>query len=271
MRPHLLSEAEQQAATEGEMRVCPKCSAEAVFHNGEWKCLNPDCIPSYHSLSMTAEELIDGEEELVRLWNAGEIPFLTHFSGGNEQQLIDIFREIKPTDWVMASHRCHYHWRLHHEGQHFFNRNLAGEGVVRTSGITHDAKTELKELVLRGKSMFLYGPRFICSAIVAGTASIAAGAALAIWHRGGQEQVWCFVGDGAEDEGNFYEAVRFVHAMGLPCTFIIEDNDGSCGVTKAQRHSPHEWEWPDCVIRYRYAMTYPHAGTNIRPQLKWKP
>lgn len=196
---------------------------------------------------MTAQELIDGEKELVEFWEAGEIPFLTHFMGGNEEILIDIFRHIKPTDWVFASHRCHYHARLH--------------------GMSQE---KLLQEVLAGRSMFLYMEKFICSAIVAGTASIAAGAALGIQMRKGDEHVWCFVGDGGEDEGHFYEAVRFVHARKLPCTFIIEDNNGSCGVTKEQRGSPSDWHWPPCVVWYPYEMTYPHAGTNVRPQLKWK-
>ncbi len=34
MRFHLLSEEEQKNATEGELRVCTKCSAESVFHEG---------------------------------------------------------------------------------------------------------------------------------------------------------------------------------------------------------------------------------------------
>lgn len=193
---------------------------------------------------MTPTELIETENELVRLWEAGEIPYLTHFMGGNEEHLIGIFEKIRPTDWVFASHRCHFHYQL-------------------------QGGTDLVEQVLAGRSMFLYGPRFICSAIVAGTASIAAGMALSIKNRSGNEHVWCFGGDGMEDEGNFYEAVRFVHGRQLPATFIIEDNGTTCGVTKEQRGSPDDWMWPPCVIRYRYEMKYPHAGNNTRPKLKW--
>ncbi len=49
MRLHLLNEEEQWNATEGELRNCPKCSAESVFHNGRWQCLNPECTTEiYH-------------------------------------------------------------------------------------------------------------------------------------------------------------------------------------------------------------------------------
>lgn len=197
---------------------------------------------------MTASELIATEDQIRELWQAGEINSLLHLDGSvdgiYEEWLCDFFREnIKPTDWVLASHRCHYVYQLH-------------------------GWTDLVEKVKAGKSMFLYGPRFLCSAIVAGTASIAAGLALSIQQRGGEERVWCFVGDGAEDHGHFYEAVRLTLGRNLPLTFIITDNNSSCGVTKDQRGSPSYWKWPSCVIRHSYQPKYPHAGTGVRPTLK---
>lgn len=200
----------------------------------------------------TPEQLIATENELAELWNAGEIPSLLHLAdsidGEYEKWLCRYFEEhVKPTDWCLASHRCHYHYQLH-------------------------GGTDLVEKVLAGKSMFLHGPRFLSSAIVAGTCSIAAGLGLAIKNRGGNERVWAFGGDGCEDHGHFAEAVRFVHGRQLLVTFIIEDNDSSCGVTKSQRGSPGgAWTWPECVQRYCYTPRWPHAGTGVRPNLKWRP
>lgn len=199
----------------------------------------------------TPTELIQTEEKIRALWEAGELPFLTHLDGSIdgylENRLCDFFHcHVKPTDWVLASHRCHYVYQLH-------------------------GGTDLVERVKRGESMFLYAEKFVSSAIVAGVASIAAGLGLAIRARGGTERVFCFGGDGCEDEGNFYEAVRFVHGRKLPVTFILTDNDSSCGVSKKDRGTPEEWEWPDCVIRIKYQAKFPHAGSGVRPALKWKP
>lgn len=193
------------------------------------------------------------ENKIAKLWDQGELPFLTHLCGSlggqYENWLCEFFHEnIKEGDWVLCSHRAHYHALL-------FGMKEA----------------DVIENIKAGKSMFLYMPRFIQSAIVAGTCSIAAGLALSIQQRGGPERVWNFVGDGCEDHGHFAEAVRFVHGRKLPCTFIIEDNNSSCGVTKEQRGSPDDWQWPDCVIRYRYTPLFPHAGTGNRPNLKWTP
>lgn len=194
---------------------------------------------------MTPDDLRRTEAEIERLWNDGELPFMTHLMGGNEEWLCDFFAaNVKPTDWVLGSHRCHFHAMLH---------GMPAETLV--------AK------VMAGKSMFVFGPRFLCSAICAGTASIAAGLALSIQRRGGTERVFCFIGEGASEEGNFYEAVRLVDNLNLPCTFIIENNDSCCGNTQAQRRVK-PFAWPACVVEYRYMMAWPHTGTGVRPQLK---
>jgi len=224
---------------------------------------------------MTPQQLTATEEEIRSLWEQVEIPYLLHLEGSKdgsfERWLCDFFAaNIKPTDWVLASHRCHFVWQLH---EYYRNKEKsqrwAGDG-------THAAAFEftkglLLDKIKHGKSMFLYGPRFLCSAIVAGTASIAAGLALSIQQRGGTEQVWFFGGDGNEDHGHFYESVRLVHGRKLPCTFIITDNNSSCGVTKEQRGSPDDWQWPDCVVRVKYEPAFPHAGSFVRPNLKLKP
>lgn len=201
---------------------------------------------------MTPNDLILTENRIARLWDAGDIPSLLHLAGSvdgvYEQWLCDFFEEnVMPGDWVLCSHRAHYHAQLH--------------------GMSAD---DLVANVLAGKSMFLYGPRFIQSAIVAGVASIAAGLALSIQIRDGKERVFCFGGDGMEDHGHFAEAVRFVHGRKLPCVFVIEDNNSSCGVTKEQRGAPLNWDWPECVVRHRYTPKWPHAGTGNRPELKWR-
>lgn len=228
---------------------------------------------------MTPQDLIDTEEEIRKLWEDGELPFLTHLAGSvdgeYEEWLCDFFRaNIKPTDWVLASHRCHYHWLLHHEegmwGHITFVPQWGLDAIPRYDYhyTPNVAREELVHRIKAGKSMFLYGPRFICSAIVAGTASIAAGLALSIQRRGGTERVWCFGGDGAAFHGHWMEAVAMTYARKLPLTFIVEDNDSSCGVTKEQRGSPTDWVWPDCVVTVKYTPKWPHAGSLVRPQLK---
>lgn len=199
----------------------------------------------------TAEQLIEFETRIKRLFESGKLPFLLHLSGGNEHELIAIFEHVKNGDWIFSSHRSHYHYLL------------AG-----------GSEAKLEEMIRSGRSMFVFDKdiNFLTSSVLAGTACIAAGVASALKSNGETSHVWCFIGDGGEDEGHLYEAVRFVEGHGLPCTFVVEDNDRSCETTKAQRRGNAQYfQWPRCVWRYSYHATYPHGGTGCKEWVKFDP
>jgi len=190
--------------------------------------------------NLTSKELICFSQRIAEIWNESRIPYPVHLAGGNEEQLIQIFREIREGDWIFSNHRSQYHYLL-----------AGGSQQV------------LEEKILAGKSMHIFDKKlnFFTSAILAGCCGIAAGTAYALKNRKDSRKVWCFLGDGAEDEGHFYEAVRYVDGWDLPCTFIIEDNNRSVETAKKERYGKSEMKWPDCVRRYAYAPTYPHVGT----------
>ena len=188
----------------------------------------------------TKEELIAFEDKIGDLYLDNKLPFLFHLSGGNEEQLISIFEGIEEGDYVISNHRSHYHALLH--------------------GIPPE---EVEDRILNGRSMFIYdrSRNFFCSAIIGGTPAIAAGIAWALKKKGSKKKVWCFVGDGTEDNGHLFEAVRYVEGWDLPCTFIIENNNRSVEATNSDRwgkSADYEWNSP-CVLKYKYEITYPHA------------
>lgn len=155
---------------------------------------------------MNKQELINFENRIIDHYKDFKLPFLFHLSGGNEDQLIEIFKEIKEGDYVLSGHRNHYHALLH--------------------GLPPE---EVEEKILGGRSMFIFDRKrnFFTSAIIGGTPAIATGIALALKRKGSTQKVWCFVGDGTEDSGHLFEAARYVSGFDLPCTFIVEDNDRS--------------------------------------------
>jgi pyruvate dehydrogenase E1 component alpha subunit len=191
-------------------------------------------------LGVLERELVQFEDSIVELWEAAKIPFPVHFSGGNEKHLIEIFKSVNSEDYVLSTHRGHYHYLL------------AG-----------GKPEKLMEMIMRGDSMHLFDKsiNFMTSSIVAGMPAIAAGIAKAIKDKGKANKVWCFIGDGAEEEGHFYEAVRYVDGRGMPCNFVIEDNDRSVETPKSERYGNSEISWPKCVKKYKYFPTYPHVGT----------
>ncbi len=106
---------------------------------------------------ITKEELISFEQEIQKLYEGGEIHSPVHFCGGNENQLIEIFKEIKEEDWVFSTHRAHYHFLL--------------KGADREW---------LKNEILNNRSIHLNSQKLkiFTSAIVGGILPIALGVAL---------------------------------------------------------------------------------------------
>lgn len=196
----------------------------------------------------TSEELKAFESEVAEEFKEGKIRCPIHLSGGNEEELIIIFKAIKDEDYVFSTHRSHYHFLLKGGSPILLMSELRGSANGVCGGF--------------GRSMHIIDPsiRFYSSAIVGGTPGIAVGVGMGIKKKGGKEHVWCFIGDGGEDTGHFIEAVRFGYGRELPLTFIVEDNDLAVQSTKEMR-----WEHPlslnmDNIIEYHYKRTYPHVG-----------
>ena len=52
---------------------------------------------------MNKQELISFEQRIADRFNNGEIPYLIHLSGGNEDQLIDIFKDVNQGDYIFSN------------------------------------------------------------------------------------------------------------------------------------------------------------------------
>jgi TPP-dependent pyruvate/acetoin dehydrogenase alpha subunit len=189
---------------------------------------------------MTPEDLLAFEEDIAQEFAAGNIRAPIHLAGGNECALIEIFKGIRPQDWVLAGWRSHYHCLL--------------KGVPRH---------ELKDAILAGHSVSLCFPahKILCSGIVGGIAPIAVGLAWAIKRRGDDTRVNCFLGDMSDESGIAHEARKYAACHELPVKWIIEDNGISvCTDTRAS--------WGGLlgdpqINRYHYTLTRPHAGIGI--------
>ena len=198
---------------------------------------------------MTAEELIAFETEMAAEFNAAKIHAPIHLYSGNEEQMIRIFREVKPEDWVMCSWRSHYQCLL--------------KGVPRE---------QLKAEIMAGRSISLCFPaqRVISSAIVGGILPIAVGTALGIKRRGESARVHCFMGEMTAESGMAHECIKYSANHQLPIRFIVEDNGKSvCTNTREVWNQPVlSWETTPhpLVVYYRYETKYPHAGAGKRVQ-----
>jgi pyruvate dehydrogenase E1 component alpha subunit len=200
---------------------------------------NLEKYPIVRQIEQTTDTLIDFENLIVKHWEDAKIRGPIHLSNGNEEQLIEIFKRIKTSDWVFSTWRSHYHALL--------------------KGVSADW---IEEEILKGKSITLCNAeeKLYSSAIVGGTLSIALGVAMGLKDSGSNDKVFVFVGDMSFESGIFYEVHKYARNFDLPIVFVVEDNDVST-------YTPTEATWnkkrdiPTDVIYYKYKSKFPHYGT----------
>lgn len=200
---------------------------------------NIEQYPIVRNIGYTKQDMIDFEELIVKHWEDAKIRGPVHLSNGNEDQLLEIFKRIKTTDWVFSTWRSHYHAMLKEISLGW-----------------------LEDQILQGKSITICNmdEKFYSSAIVTATLPIALGVAQGIKKSGSNDKVWCFIGDMCFETGIFYEVHKYARNFDLPLHFVVEDN----GIST---YTPTEATWntkrdiPSDVVHYTYKSRFPHYGS----------
>jgi pyruvate dehydrogenase E1 component alpha subunit len=200
---------------------------------------NLEQYPIVRDTGFTVDSLIDFENSVVESWENGKIRGPVHLSNGNEEQLLEIFKRIKTSDWVFSTWRSHYHALLKGIDPKFIDNEI-----------------------LQGKSITICNTdeKFYSSAIVGGTLSIALGVAQGIKQNNGTDKVFCFIGDMSFESGIFYEVHKYARNFDLPLYFVVEDNGVSTN-TPTDRTWNVKRDIPSDVIHYTYKSKYPHYGS----------
>jgi len=60
--------------------------------------------------NINEQELIKFEADIKQLYLDGELRSPIHLSGGNETNLVTIFKDIKKDDWVFTTYRSPLWW-----------------------------------------------------------------------------------------------------------------------------------------------------------------
>jgi pyruvate dehydrogenase E1 component alpha subunit len=97
----------------------------------------------------------------------------------------------------------------------------------------------------KGGSMHLFNPAngfFGGWGIVGGHIPLGAGLAFASKYRGEDRVTLNFLGDGAANQGVFYETLNMAALWDLPCIFIIENNEFAMG-TRLENHAADTELW----------------------------
>ena len=153
------------------------------------------------------------EEAIADRYREEKMRCPTHLCIGQEAVAAGVGMALRRDDFVTSGHRAHGHYLA--KGGDL--RRMISEIYGKSTGCSAG----------KGGSMHLIdqAAHFMgCTAIVAGTIPIGVGLALSIKLKG-TDQVSCvFFGDGAIEEGAFYESVNFAVLKKLPALFICENN-----------------------------------------------
>lgn len=183
------------------------------------------------------------EESLVEPILSGQVKCPVHLYSGEEAIATGVCATLKRKDYIFGTHRSHGHYLAKGGGM----SELIAEIYGKESGCSRG----------RGGSMHLIDPQkglLGTAPIVAGTISLALGAALASSIRNDNRVVVSFFGDGATGEGVLYESLNFAALQKLPIIFVCENNFYSTHMPIREcRVSNNIFEigTPFCVESYR--------------------
>ena len=106
-------------------------------------------------------------KQMTTYLNSGKIKAPVHLYHGNEEQIINIFKNIKKYDWVFCSWRSHYQCLL--------------KGVP---------ENEIKDEILAGRSISLCFSKYniYSSAMVGGSLPIAVGTAMSLKRKNSKKR-----------------------------------------------------------------------------------
>ncbi len=153
------------------------------------------------------------EEVVADLVAAGEAKCPCHLYIGQEAIAVGVCAALKPEDTIWGNHRSHGHYLAKGGDMQAMMAEILGRQTGCAGG--------------RGGSMHLVAKQagiLGTVPIVAGTIPLAVGAALAYKLQGKRQVAVAFLGDGATEEGHFFESVNLAALYRLPLILVIENN-----------------------------------------------
>ncbi|MBI1776490.1 MAG: thiamine pyrophosphate-dependent dehydrogenase E1 component subunit alpha [Proteobacteria bacterium] len=153
------------------------------------------------------------EEEVARIYPTDKIKSPVHLSIGQESVAVGVCDALRADDAVSGTYRGHATYLAK-------GGNLKGMFAELYGKATGCARGKGGSMHLVDMAANVLGT----SAVVGTTVPIAMGYALAYKRRGKGQVVAAFFGDGATEEGVFYESLNFASLHRLPMLFVCENN-----------------------------------------------
>ncbi|MDO8425954.1 MAG: thiamine pyrophosphate-dependent dehydrogenase E1 component subunit alpha [Deltaproteobacteria bacterium] len=153
------------------------------------------------------------EDRIVELYPEQEMKCPVHLYIGQEAIAAGVCLNLKKEDYLFSNHRGHGHCLA--KGSPM--GPLMAEFYGKKTGCSRGKGGSMHVIDVENGIMGT-------SAIVGGGIPMGVGAALASVMKGAESVTAIFFGDGAYDEGAFYEAFNFASLKKLPVVFVCENN-----------------------------------------------
>jgi acetoin:2,6-dichlorophenolindophenol oxidoreductase subunit alpha len=153
------------------------------------------------------------EEAVEELFSRGLLHGTMHLSIGQESVAEGVCAALDDGDFITSTHRGHGHTIAHGADL----EAMMAELLMKDTGYCRG----------RGGSMHIADVKngnLGANGIVAGSMTLAVGAALTQQLQNSGKVVVCFFGDGAANEGAFHEAVNLAALWTAPVVFVCENN-----------------------------------------------
>ena len=163
------------------------------------------------------------ETESLRQYNSGKIGGFLHLYNGQESVVTGCVSLMGDDDHLITAYRNHGHALAVGMTMNECMAELYGKATGCSKG--------------KGGSMHFFAPDknyWGGHGIVAGQTPLGLGLAYALKYKGIKGAALCFMGDGAVNQGCFYESLNMASLFKIPVIYILENNGYSMGTSLAR-------------------------------------
>lgn len=162
---------------------------------------------------------------------AGEFQIPIHLGIGHEAIATSLVKILDTKDKLLLTHRnIHYQLALGASKD-----ELIDEYRLKKSGLAGGKLGSMNLMNPKARNIYT-------SNILGNNLAVSLGVGMASKIRADGGVTWATTGDGAIEEGIFYESVLFASSVGLPIVFLVENNEWSLGTSIVERRSEIDLE-----------------------------
>lgn len=177
----------------------------------------PDTLLDYYRQMVFIRRF---EERTAQAYTQARIGGYCHLNLGEEATVVGLMTALQERDYLFTNYRDHGYAI----GKGMDPKRVMAELYGRTDGVSKGWGGSMHMYDTETRMLGGYG-------IVGGQLPLAAGAALAVSYRGGDEVVMCQMGDGTTNIGAWHETLNIAKLWNLPIVFVVINNFTGMGTT----------------------------------------